>query len=733
MTSSRPFSSSPPPVPTPVPRGLLVAGAGSGSGKTLATLALLSGLKARGLDVLPYKCGPDFIDPRHHERVALTPSRNLDLHFTPPDRLRKDFDRELSGRAGAVVEGVMGLFDGLSGGRSTFDLARVLGLPVVLVLSARGMAETAAALVRGLVSFREGVAFAGVIATRTGSPRHGEMIARALEEEGLPPLLGVLPRDSHLELPERHLGLSAPGEEGEERERLFLEALLAHAQRFAWERILPFFSLPSSVSPLSTSVPISAASSAPAPRSPEAGNSFVGERLGSSPEGEGGGGSRGPWGAFLGSLRERVVPPLPGESPGDPSSLPRPLSGALPGSERDGEGREEAGLGGIEKTVPESLKEATKEEGPERGQEQELESGRSSDRGRGAMVESPGKGEGGGRRDFVPRPPRLAVALDRAFWFYYHENWESLREEGIEIVFFSPLDNTRLPPGTSGLYFGGGYPEIFARELTQNRSMVEEVRDFCLSGRPVYAECGGMLYLTRGPVEDPARQASEGASDEGGKPQGRSSGKYSGAPGRPIGNSPGSFQAGGGEGRGAQGGNVGGLFAGLLSGSLPSAPRERESGESLARVPVSPEGMVGILPVRYRMGERLRRLGYAEVTAASGLFAGVPGSLRGHLFHYTTLVEETEGERDPRAEGTPEGREGLTSGSLPGGGEPSAPSHRLAPSPAAFLNRTEPAFRHRTDGRPEGFAQGGVVASYMHAFFPTNPLYAARLAERLRS
>ena len=615
------------------------------------------------------------------------------------------------------------------------ETRRLARVPQDLHLSARGMAETAAALVRGLVSFREGVSFAGVIATRTGSPRHGEMIARALEEEGLPPLLGVLPRDSHLELPERHLGLSAPGEGGEEKERLFLEALLAHAQRFAWERILPFFSLPSSVSPLPTSVPISAASSAPAPRSPEAGNSFVGERLGSSPEGEGGGGSRGPWGAFLGSLRERVVPPHPGESPGDPSSLPRPLSGAWSGRER--EGREETGLRGFEESVPEALKAATKEEGPERGQEQELEAGRRSDEGRVPTGKSPGKGEGGGRRDFVPRPPRLAVALDRAFWFYYHENWESLREEGIEIVFFSPLDDTRLPPGTSGLYFGGGYPENFARELTQNRSMVGEVRDFCLSGRPVYAECGGMLYLTRGPVEAPARQVSEGASDEGGKPQGRSPGNPSGAPGQPFGNFPGSspesFQAGAGEGRGAQGGKVEGLFAGLLPGSLPSAPRERESGESLARIPLSPEGRVGILPVRYRMGERLRRLGYAEVTAASGLFAGVPGSLRGHLFHYTTLVEEGEKERDTRVEGTPAGREGLTSGSLPGGGGPSAPSHRLAPSPAAFLNRTEPAFRHRTDGRPEGFAQGGVVASYMHAFFPTNPLYAARLAERLRS
>ena len=655
MTSSRHISPKTSSASPPGSRGILVAGAGSGSGKTLATLALLSGLLERGLDVLPYKCGPDFIDPRHHERVALTPSRNLDLHFTPPDPLRQGFDRELSGRSGAVVEGVMGLFDGLAGGRSTFDLAQVLELPVVLVLSARGMAETAAALVRGLVSFREGLSFAGVIATRTGSARHGEMIARALEAEGLPPLLGVLPRDPLLELPERYLGLSAPGEEGEEKERLFLERLSEHARRFQWERILPFFAPSSSSSALqgqsSAGIPSGhqgspvTSPSRPAPEGRAGNNAPENNRQRGDP--------RGPWAAFLSSLQDRAVRPLPGESPMEPSSL-------LPG-----------------------------EKGEDKG--------------------------GGGA---IPRPPRLAVALDRAFWFYYHENWEELRKAGIEIVFFSPLEDTRLPAGTSGLYFGGGYPESFARALSQNRSMVESVRDFCLSGRPVYAECGGMLYLTRGPVEESL-----------------------------IGNE-------GGEGEGE--------FA------------KKPGGRSAVSSPDPQAGMVGVLPVRYRMGERLRRLGYSEVEAASGLFAGVPGPLRGHLFHYTTLVEDVlpEGDGQPAVSGRRGGSQG-GSGESGGGGADGkglpANAHRgraasrgstsssLEKTSAArfsghpgsspdrsgssfrdrrsdpFPTLSEPAFRHTEDGRLEGFSQGGVIASYMHAFLPSNPLYAARLAERLRS
>ncbi len=471
------------------PRGVVVAGAGSGSGKTLTTLALLGGLADRGYAVHPFKCGPDFIDPRHHEWIARTPSGNLDLHFSEPGALRERFDRQVAGSSGGVVEGVMGLFDGLARGTSTFDIARTLDLPVILVLSAQGMAETAAALIRGLVTHREGVRFLGVIVTRTGSERHRTLIADALKAEGLPPLLGALPREESFSLPERHLGLSAPWEREEEPEKRLREALDRAALAMDWSTILKAFSPPSQAP---SSFP-----SGPSEKEPR-------------------------------TLSESWRTSLTRHSPATPARRVRPL--------------------------------------------------------------------------------RLGVALDEAFWFYYPENWTLFGELGIEILPFSPLRDRALPPDCDGLYLGGGYPERYSRELSGNRPMISEFRQFCDSGRPVYAECGGMLYLTEGPVGEGGEKALD---------------------------------------------------------------------------------LSGIFPVRYALGDRLKRLGYAEVTAGEGFFSGTPGPVRGHLFHYSRLSGSGEG------------------------------------IPAAFL--------HTADGRPEGFARKGVVASYLHLFFPSNPLWAEALARALES
>ena len=469
-----------------IPRGVVVAGAGSGSGKTLTALTLLSGLAARGYAVHPFKCGPDFIDPRHHEWIAQAPSGNLDLHFSGPEALRERFDRQVAGSSGGVVEGVMGLFDGLVRGTSTFDIARTLDLPVILVLSAQGMAETAAALIRGIVIHREGIRVLGVIVTRTGSDRHRALIADALKGEGLPPLLGALPREESFALPERHLGLSAPWErEGEQDDRL-RKALARAAEALDWSTILQAFS-----------------------------------------------------------------PPTPATSPSAPGDDPRSVSGSW-------------------RTILRRLPPPT----PSRGR----------------------------------RPLRLGVALDEAFWFYYPENWELFGGFGIEILPFSPLRDRGLPPDCDGLYLGGGYPERFSRELSGNRPMISEFRRFCDSGRPVYAECGGMLYLTEGPMGE-----------------------------------------------------------------------EGEESPALS----------GIFPVRYALGDRLKRLGYAEVTAGEGFFSGAPGPVRGHLFHYSRLSGSENG------------------------------------LPAAFF--------HTSDGRPEGFARKGVVASYLHLFFPSNPLWAEALVRALES
>jgi len=491
------------------PRGLVVAGAGSGSGKTVSTLAILSGLLLRGHEVQPFKCGPDFIDPRYHEWIAGIPSYNLDLYFSSAPEIRETYDRLVAASSGGVVEGVMGLYDGMDRGTSTQDIARALDLPVLLVINAQGMAETISALARGLSRFREGVRTLGVIATRTGSDRHRTLLEKALSGEGLPPLVGVLPRMEELSLPERHLGLSGPKLLGKDKESDFRIALSGAAREFDWERIESVFR-PMGGKPAVISGRENASETVP---------------------------------SFSETARERV----------------RTLAGGVP----------KAG-------------------------------------------ERPA------------RSLRLGIAMDEAFWFYYPENWAVLKRYGIDFEFFSPLRDSVLPRGIDGLYLGGGYPESYLRELSENRALAGEIRSFSNDGRPVYAECGGMLYLTRGLLPDPPEEDS-----------------------RP------------------------GIGPGVNASSL-----------------------VGVIPAFFSMGDRLKRLGYAEVNAIpAGLFGHARGPVRGHLFHYSRIVPDSS----PGAADCPPGETG-------------------------------PAFRHLSNDAEEGYARGNLVASYLHLFFPSNETYAESLA-----
>ena len=347
----------------------MVAGLHSGSGKTLVTLALLQGLDKQGYSVRPFKCGPDFIDPRYHEWISARTSVNLDPFFLSSQEILALYDRMTEGLAGGVTEGVMGFYDGLARKTSTYDIARILDLPVLLAVYSKGMAETVASVVRGVREHRPDARIRGVIAVQTGSPKHGEILARALEEEGLPPLLGTLPRDEGLRLPERHLGLVDVRELEQSGQLDRLSRQLEHfSSNWRWEEIGGFFD-----------------------KQKEGGHSGVSD----------------------------------------------PHLSAVPGTKR-------------------SVKNASL---------------------------------------------RLGVAWDRAFRFYYPENWSEIEKKGVEIVPFSPLKDTLLPEELDGIYFGGGYPEHFLEDLSQNSSFLESVRCFHESGGFVYAECGGMLYLTEGPVE----------------------------------------------------------------------------------------------------------------------------------------------------------------------------------------------------------------------------------------
>jgi cobyrinic acid a,c-diamide synthase len=189
------------------PGGLLIAAPGSGAGKTTLTLALLRALKSAGVRVASAKSGPDYIDPKFHEAASGRPCVNLDVWAMRPDAIRGLASRFGQDAECLLVEGAMGLFDGAADGSgSAADLAATLGLPVVLVIDCAKQAQSVAALVRGFRDHRADIVLAGLILNRIGSPRHEAMLRTALAPLGIP-VVGALPRDGALSLPERHLGL----------------------------------------------------------------------------------------------------------------------------------------------------------------------------------------------------------------------------------------------------------------------------------------------------------------------------------------------------------------------------------------------------------------------------------------------------------------------------------------------------------------------------------------------
>jgi cobyrinic acid a,c-diamide synthase len=237
-------------------RGLIIAAPRSGSGKTTVTLALLAALRRRGVRVRAAKTGPDYIDPAFHAAATGAPSLNLDSWAMAPALLDA-----LAGEAAQdadllVIEGVMGLFDGVAAppghSGSTADLAARFGLPVLLVLDVSGQSQTAAAVARGLAMHDQAVRIAGVVLNRVGSARHHALVADAMAVAGMP-VLGAVKRDPGLATPERHLGLVQAGEHADLAERLDRLADMA-------ERDLDLDGIVAAAGPLRLSCPVTAAS-----------------------------------------------------------------------------------------------------------------------------------------------------------------------------------------------------------------------------------------------------------------------------------------------------------------------------------------------------------------------------------------------------------------------------------------------------------------------------------------
>lgn len=333
----------------------MIAGAASGVGKTTVTVGLARALRARGLRVAVFKCGPDYLDPTYHARASGSPSHNLDGWMMGRDAVLATFTRAARDADIALIEGVMGLFDGASPTEesgSAAEIAKWLRAPVLLVVDASGMARTIAAVAQGFASFDRDLDVAAVICNRVGSRGHLDLLRKALSR---PPIVGGLPDEPSLRFPERHLGLVQADE------RSVPEALLAQ-----WgDRVTEWCAVDAIVE--------------------------IARRAAAFPE-----------------------------------EFPEELSV------------------------------------------------------RGAA-----------------RRCRIGLAFDEAFHFYYEDNLRRLEEFGAELVRFSPVRDGRLP-SVDGLYLGGGYPEVHAEVLSQNRSMHEDVRAFATAGGPIYAECGGLMYLATG-------------------------------------------------------------------------------------------------------------------------------------------------------------------------------------------------------------------------------------------
>lgn len=337
---------------------IIIAGTHSGVGKTTLALALVASLKRKGLRVQTFKVGPDFLDPTYLTLASERPCYNLDGWMTSRDYVLELFSRTTGDADMAVIEGVMGLFDGsdpssLEG--STAELARWLDAPVLLVLNVHGMARSLAAIVKGCVEFDRDLRIAGVIANHSGSDRHKEWLSQSLESASLPPLLGAIPRGAFPALPSRHLGLVTASHQNLTPQ--MLDELADVLEKYVSPNMI--------------------------------------DKIGKS------------------------VPPLfISESSVEAKSMSRRIS--------------------------------------------------------------------------------IGIAHDRAFHFYYPDNLRELELRGCELIRFSPLEDRRLPEGINGLYFGGGYPEEHAEALSENRQMQESIHQFAEGDKPIYAECGGLMYLTSG-------------------------------------------------------------------------------------------------------------------------------------------------------------------------------------------------------------------------------------------
>ena len=335
---------------------IMIAAPCSKSGKTTITCALLQTLKNMGMRTVSYKCGPDYIDPMFHKKVLGIPSKNLDTFFTGEEETRALFLKDRTEADFAVIEGVMGIFDGLGGVRkegSSYHLAETTGTPIILTVDAKGMGRSVIPLIAGFLAYDTEHLIKGVILNRMNKSYY-EIISPLIEKELGICAAGYFEDSEEYRLESRHLGLRLPDE-------------TAHISKWI-EAVSQEFQKTVSVTKI-----IQIAQNAPA-------------------------------------LEKKTVYTCIGKN-----------------TETD--------------------------------------------------------------------MPVIAVARDEAFCFYYEDNIRMLCENGAKTEYFSPLRDKKLPDGCSAVLLGGGYPELYAKELSANTAMLKAIKDAADDEMPIVAECGGFMYL----------------------------------------------------------------------------------------------------------------------------------------------------------------------------------------------------------------------------------------------
>jgi cobyrinic acid a,c-diamide synthase len=344
-----------------IPR-FMIAGTHSGVGKTTITTAIMAALTQKGLNVQPFKVGPDYIDPTYHSTATGNKCRNLDTWMLDEQTVCRLFANSAAKADMAVIEGVMGVFDGsaaTSDNGSSAHIAKLLGCPVILIVDVKSMARSAAAVILGYKNFDPKLNIAGVILNRIGSDRHLSLVREAIETYCNVPVIGYIRKNAKLELPSRHLGLIPTVEGGQLLDTI---GLLAEEVREG----------------LDIEKLIIIANTA------ECFNARIEDEI---------------------CIDDNIF------------------------------------------------------------------------------------------------SVRIGIALDEAFSFYYRDGLDVLEKYGAELVFFSPLHDQKLPQGLDGIYIGGGFPEIYIKELAKNKTFMEDLRMAGDNGMPVFAECGGYMYLARSIVD----------------------------------------------------------------------------------------------------------------------------------------------------------------------------------------------------------------------------------------